>query len=286
MTNEEKTLLMKMVTVECRPFKSLTDAMKDCVGDVNMVFTPDAIRTTAIDHNQTVIVDLQLEGDKLLEYYCHEAPKGKRGPLVLGISINNLHKIIKTAQNTSDDVISISYYEDASDIVINISSKNRAEERIFELPLIEHDNIFEEDLDASTREYPYILSMPCGDFQKICRDLKGTEVNKVQIQYSGGILSFNGIGGLGGRILRKGADIGEDETQQVIVRKEPESELATYSESFKLTSLLNLIKCSQSGTKDVVQICMQPGSPIIFTFNVGSFGKIRFGLAPYDEGAK
>ncbi len=78
--------------------KKLLDAVKDLVNDVNFDCTESGISMQAMDSSHVSLIALLLRASGFEHYRCDRA-------INLGLSITNLSKIIKTANN--DDVLTL-----------------------------------------------------------------------------------------------------------------------------------------------------------------------------------
>ena len=286
--------LIELRTVECKPLKSLFDALKENITDVILKFSPDGISTLTMDETHTVLVNLELEGDKFDHYYCKRTVKedgDTKKSIGLGVSIPNINKILKTISG-GDDILTWFHSEDSLDTMsILVSSKKKQEEMCYDLKLMD---INEDDIafEGNISEYPFVISMPCADFQRICRNLKSMNVEKVTITVkidskSGDYtLMFEGSSDIAANstILRYGKyqkDQSVDDPEQLVFTRVPNDGQTFYRHVFLLEKLLNFSKCANTAT--VVKICMEQNAPMLMIFPIGQLGKVTFGLAPYEE---
>ena len=93
--------------------KKLIDAIKDLVSDINLDISAIGISLQAMDSSHVALVTLNLSAEGFEEYRCDKS-------MTLGISVNNLSKIMKCGGN--DDSIILSAEEDP--IYMNIKFEN------------------------------------------------------------------------------------------------------------------------------------------------------------------
>jgi proliferating cell nuclear antigen len=87
-------------------------------------------------------------------------------PINLGVSFENLSKILKCAGN--DDIINFTAQEDRDTLELVFESPNGERVSDFELKLMEIDS---DHLGIPDTEYKSTIRMPSSEFQRIVRDL-------------------------------------------------------------------------------------------------------------------
>ena len=113
-----------------------------------------------MDPGQVSFVSLKLYADKFEEFYCPS-------PIYKGVNMMALHKLLKTIGN--NDTVSLYITKrDPDKLGISIQNKkkrinNNITYNLMDVDLV-HIEIPEVDYDAQ-------ITMPCGDFQKYCREL-------------------------------------------------------------------------------------------------------------------
>lgn len=90
---------------ECSVFRKIIDSIKDLVKNVNIDITSKGMSIQAIDSCHIALVFLQLREKAFASYNYHK-------PLTLGISIENVSKILKIAG--SDDSLTLSCEDEAT----------------------------------------------------------------------------------------------------------------------------------------------------------------------------
>ena len=57
-------------TIQGIPFKTMTEALKDILVDINIEFNETGIKIMEIDATQSILVHLHLDAAKFQYYYC------------------------------------------------------------------------------------------------------------------------------------------------------------------------------------------------------------------------
>lgn len=277
--------VMEFRTTQCKPCKILFDALKENITDVSVFFSSEGMKIFSVARSQAVLINVELDAEKFDHYYCRSehTESGQEIPIQICISVHNVNKILKTI-TTDDDVLTWTYNPNHEYLTITINSSSKNEIRSYQVKL--QDPIEEEEAGIvdDVSEYPYVLTMPCADFQRICRDLKQMNVTKVTISHQDNNLIFSSKSDVtNASICREGIcdnTRDEDENNLVFI-KVPETQ-SCYSGEFKFESLHSFSKCATIGCKSgkIVRIFLSPDQPIILMFNVGKLGKTLFVLAP------
>ena len=62
--------LIDIRTVQAVPFKTMIEALKEILVDINIEFSEEGIKIMDIDATQSVLVHLQLDAEKFQVYKC------------------------------------------------------------------------------------------------------------------------------------------------------------------------------------------------------------------------
>lgn len=259
---------MFLTTIQASPIRTLSEALRDVLTDVNVHFDNTGIRIMSMDKTNTAFVHLKLNGEKFETYYC---PK----QFTIGLNMLSLHKLLKTINNS--DIISLYILNDEHKLGIIIENKDKKiitksklhlldlDNEIYSIPPINVDNIYE---------------MPCSDFQKHCRDL--LNIAEVVDVYT----SVNENNENGFTLFANGdfadleINIGENkhnidiERPISIVENQNAIKIGTYDLKY-----LNLF-CKSSSLCPMVQIYLKENYPFLLVFSVSSIGTLRFALSP------
>jgi proliferating cell nuclear antigen len=244
-------------TVQAGAIRTLSEALKEVLTDVNIHFNDKGAKIMSMDGSKVALVHLQLEGPKFEEYYC-------RDTLQIGVNMLSLFKLLKTIGNT--DIVTL-YIEknDLHKLGIRIENKEKSIISNSKLKLLDLD---ETQISIPDVVFDSVITMPCVDFQKYCRDL-ATISNTVTISSKGNIFSMYAHGDFAEQEIT----IGETSTGLVISKKE-----VPVSGDFPL-KYLNLF-CKSSGLCSNIEIYLKDMYPLILVFSISSLGTIKFGLAP------
>jgi len=280
--------IMEFRTTQCKPFRVLFDALKENITDVSVYFGTDGFKIYSLDNGQTVLINVELEADNFDHYFCRKEinDSNQEVPIQICLSVHNVNKVLKTI-SPEDDVLVWTYNPQNEYITIIISNSSKQETRSYEIKLQDPDDEDEAGVVDDMSEYEYVLTMPCNDFQRICRDLKGMNVTTITMTHQDDALTFSSKSDVAtSNIVRRGraGEEKEESEDNVIFCKLPEGK-SCYSGEFKFESLYNFSKCASIGSKSgkVVKILLSQDKPIILVFNVGKLGKILFVLAPIEN---
>ena len=159
-------------------FKKLIESIKELVNDINLDNNANGISLQAMDSSHVALVTLNLMSEGFDHYRCDR-------PMTLGISVNNLSKIMKCGGN--DDSITLKAEEEPSSLNIIFENKKQKKTSDFTLSLITIDS---EHLGIPDTSYSSIITMPSGEFTRICRELYQlsetvvVETNKFYVKFS------------------------------------------------------------------------------------------------------
>lgn len=280
--------VMEFRTTQCKPCRVLFDALKENITDASIYFSSEGMKIYSLDNGQTVLINVELEADNFDHYYCRKETNedGQEVPIEICVSVHNINKVLKTI-SPEDDVLIWTYNPQNEFITIVINSSTKNETRSYEIKLQDPDDNDEAGVVDDVSKYQYVLTMPCNDFQRICRDLKGMNVSAVTITYQDNCLSFASKSDVAkSSIVRQGSqgDEKEENETNVVFCRLPEGK-SCYTGEFKFESLYNFSKCASIGSKSgkVVKIYLSDDDPIVLVFNVGKLGKILFVLAPLEK---
>lgn len=262
-------------TTQSGILKTLFEAIKDVIRDVNMIFTKDGMKITAHDESRVAFVNLKLSADKFRESGSYHCPN----KLTVGVSVTNLNKFMKTI--SPNDIFYLYIHKDHQDnIGIKMENNNKNIKSNFSLNVIDLE---EENHKIPNFQFNSIFTMPSQEFQKLCRDLNIID-NDVEIESIDNKLIFRAKGDIGSRETVIGNEInqeyhekggggdesggGNGETKGVSLAKAKFS--LKYLNLF--TKATNL--CS------TIQIFFNNDTPLIIEYTVASLGYLKFCLAP------
>ena len=250
--------VLEISTVQATAVRILIEALKEILIDANFEFSKEGIRIMKMDSSSTVLVHLKLQADNFEFYKCEQ-------PLVLGINMFNLFKLIRTIGN--DDTLTI-FYDDSKLGVLGIRIENGAKNQVtnFSLNLMEIDI---EKFDIEPEVFESEITMPTADFQKIIKDIAGLS-DTIEIKSINNKLIFS----CDGDFASQDTEIGETQngiiftknSDKIIQGKFSAKHLVSFT---KFTNLCNTI-----------QIYIKNDYPIIIQYACASLGTCKLALAP------
>merc|ERR1711998_598936 len=240
--------------------KKLIEAVKDLVTEANFDCTAEGISVQAMDSSHVSLVGIMLKADGFEHYRCDKT-------VSLGMNLASLSKILKCAGN--DDVITMKAEDEAEVITFMFESPNQEKISDFELKLMVIDS---EHLGIPETDYCAEVTMPSGEFQKICRDLTTFgDTATIAATKEGVKFSVAGDMGTGNVTVRQNAAV-EKEQQTLIELQEPVS----------LTFALRYLNFFTKATpmSESVTLSLSKEVPLAVEYQIGEMGHLRYYLAP------
>lgn len=282
--------IVEFRTNQLRPIKQMFDSIKNNMPDTSIIFTRTRMMILQLDGASHFMVNVKLEGKEFEHFYClpprdsgaapiggfgDGADSGDNKMVEINLSTIHINKAFKSV--TNDDNVFCFTYEAGSDFVrLEFSSDKKKETRSYEIPIQNNVEDIRMGEITGTKEFPYSLTMPCGDLQRICRDLKTHECDKVIITHDGNSLAFTNKSNTRLTIRRYGTTVETEGSVKFI--KLPEED-TIYSETFKFATLNDFSKCQTGGEGKIVTIMLQQGSPLILHFQIGTLGTMEVAVA-------
>lgn len=258
--------LMYFMTAQASPVKTLTEALKEVLTDVNIHFDENGFEIINMDPSQISFVALNLKGEKFEEYHCPN-------PLVIGIQMISLHKLLKTIGN--NDTLTMYVTKDKPDILgILIHNKKK---KTCNTILYNLKDVDEVEIDIPEVNYDAQVTMPCSEFQKYCRELANIS-NFVNIGVSSDKTFLMKVTG---SIGEQQLEIEESDDSNVVINVnehiQGKMDIGVFSLKF-----LNLF-CKSSTLCNTIQLFVKPEYPIVIVYSVASLGTVKFCLIPQAE---
>jgi len=259
----KKEHIIDIKTVQSAAIKVLVESLKEILTDCNFIIDETGIKLIAMDSTHSVLVHMKLESTNFESYVCKKK-------MSLGISLINLHKLIKTMQNL--DTLTLFVHEDDTNrlgIIINNHNKNT--QTIYKLNLLD---IPEETIDIPPAVFDTELTMPSSDFQKIIKDM-GYIGENAEIKSIGNKLIFNCNGDFASQTTILG------ETENGLQYKQVLDDSYTVQGYFSLKYLSLFIRCTNLSNQ--IQLYIKNDYPLIIKYQIASLGMIKLCLAPNTE---
>tara|TARA_R100001163_G_scaffold63272_1_gene54916 strand:- start:4785 stop:5621 length:837 start_codon:yes stop_codon:yes gene_type:complete len=263
MVLSKKDCAVYLETIQTNVIKVLFESLKELLGDVNMVFTPEGVRICEIDDYETLMADLFLDKDKLEDYYCPQTVE-------IGISIPNLYKILKT-MSSSNHLVMYMLRDEMSQLEIMINSDDAVQKSEFTLNLMDLEN--ENNLEFPDEEYSLILKMSSAQFKEICQKTKSIETKNIKITYSKGVYTFSAEGNIGKQKITHVAEqaMTDEDSNDPDYQPDEEHDQKSnmeyiYEGVFNLEKLASFTKCASITKK--VKLYFENDNPLICEYEL------------------
>ncbi len=255
----EKNIL-EIKTVQASAFRILVEALKEILTDANFECDETGIKMIAMDSSRTVLVHLKLHADKFESYVCTEKK-------VLGISMINLFRVIKTMNN--NDTLTL-FLEREKDSVLGIKIENSEKNTTstFHLNLMD---LHIDNIQIPSVEFESVITMPSTDFQKIIRDMHNY-ADLIDIKSVEDHLIFS----CKGDFCSQETIIGETQEGMSFVKNQNPDQII--QGVFALKHLVLFGKCTNLCNS--IQMYLKNDYPLIIKYTVASLGEIKLCLAP------
>lgn len=245
-------------SVQSGAIKTLFEALKEVLTDVNIEFDEQGMKIQTMDGTKVAVVHLRLVAESFVLYRCNV-------PCKLGICMSSLYRLLKPSGN--DDTITMYVHSDDT-ARLHIKIENNKKNSIIhsQLKLLDID---EEILEIPPAEFDSVITMPSNDFQKICRDMKSIAETLI-IESKGNCFSMAVEGDIGDISIQ----LGETTTGLVYSQKSDE----IIKGKFDLGILNQFVKSSPLCSQ--VEIFLKKDYPLILLYSVANLGSLKFILAP------
>lgn len=255
------TKLVTVKTVQGGVLRSLFDALKDIVHDVNLRFDPTGIKLVTMDNAKCALVHLKLDADSFEEYEC-------AGTHDIGVNVANVFKLIRAAG--SHDSISFSYDKDAPhELEISIQNFSRNSTTTFALKLIELDC---DEIEIQDVDFETVVTIPSVYFQRICRDMSDIS-NFMRIRNEDGTITFECTGDFASQKTVIGKTDAADASGAGISTN---VEGSRYDGEYSLKYLTAF--CKSSNLCQSVELYLRENYPLVMRYGVASLGSLKFCL--------
>jgi proliferating cell nuclear antigen len=241
--------------------KKICESMKELVADANIDVAATGLSMQAMDSAHVSLCALLLRCDGFESYRCDRN-------MSLGLSMNNLSKILKCAGN--EDTVTLKH-DDGTD-TLSLMFESGTQDRIsdFEMKLMDIDS---EHLGIPDTEYKCVVRMSSTEFQRHIRDLSQLgDTCTIGVTKDGVKFSVSGDIGAANVTCRQNATADKEDDQVVIEMDEP-CEL-----TFAMRYLNFFTKATPlSGT---VTLSLSKDVPLVVEYKIAEYGYVRYYLAP------
>lgn len=254
---------MELKTVQTGAFKTLIEALKEILTDANIEFSETAMKIITMDPTQTILVHLKLEHDNFESYFC-------KHKTFIGVNMMNFFKLIRTL--TNNDALTL-FIDSSNTSLLGIRIENGEKNSLttYYLNLIEVD---ETSYQIPPAQFESIITMPSGEFNKICRDMTNLS-NIIEIKSVGSQMIFS----CKGEFASQETIIGETSNGLSFVKSSSDENII--QGYYDLKHLVLFTKCTNLCNS--IEMYMKNNFPIVIKFNVGSLGSLKLCLAPKVE---
>jgi len=255
--------ILDVKTVQSSAFRILIEALKEILTDANMEFDDTGMKIMKMDSTHTVLVHLRLQSDDFEFYYCKQ-------PIVLGVNMINLFKLIRTIGN--DDTLNL-YVDSGNQGVLGIKIENGEKNSVtnYKLILMEID---EENIVVPPTTFDSVITLPSVDFQKIVKDMNNLS-SEIEIKSYGNKLMFSCVGDF----ATQETIIGETMDGISFTKANPEEIVQGV---FSTKHLISFCKCTNLCNS--IEMYLKNDYPLIIRYTCASLGSIKLCLAPkYEE---
>lgn len=260
----ENNYILEIKTIQASTIKSVIDAMKEILMDVNLEFDENGMKIVALDNTHIVLIHLKLHAEKFESYYCMKK-------LYVGINMLKFHMLIKTIQN--GDILSLFIHKNDPNILgITIENNEKNVKTTYKLSMLDIDVI---NVDIPPADFNTIITMPSTYLQKIIRDMHNL-AEYIEIKNIGEklILSCQGEFCCQETVLAT-------ETQNIQIKNNEKNSQEIIQGVFSLKYLSIFTKCTNLCS--TVEIYLKNSYPIILQYSIASMGSVKLCLAQKSE---
>jgi proliferating cell nuclear antigen len=258
----ENDYILEIKTIQASTIKSVIDAMKEILMDVNLEFDENGMKIVALDNTHILLIHLKLHADKFESYYCMKK-------MYVGINMLKFHMLIKTIQN--GDILSLFIHKNDPNILgITIENNEKNVKTTYKLSMLDIDVV---NVDIPPADFNTIITMPSACLQKIIRDMHNL-AEYIEIKNIGNklILSCQGEFCCQETILAT-------EVQNIQIKNSDSQEIIQGIFSLKYLSIFT--KCTNLCS--TVEIYLKNSYPIILQYGIASMGTVKLCLAQKSE---
>ena len=249
-------------TVQSNAIRTLTEALKEILTDVNLEITEQGIKLIAMDSSQVSLIHMKLYSKNFEQFHCKK-------PLTCGISMIRLFKLLKS-MSPSDSLCMFILESEPNDLQIYIETNEKGTRHKFSLKLMD---LCTDKIEIPDATFSSVLRIPSNDFQKLCRDMNNL-ADDIEIKSSGNQLIFT---------------ISNDWMKQETIMQESGNNCSIeYIQNlapdeviqgvFSIKKMVLFTKCTNLCQN--IEIYIKNDYPIVIKYNVANLGEVKFCLAP------
>jgi proliferating cell nuclear antigen len=277
---DNSKLILKVVTCQTSSFRTLIEALKEILKDVNIKFTiqePDqpnsgGLTIVAMNVSTSVLIKLKIPASSFDIYHC-KPRNGKN--LLVGVNMNSLYKLIKTMSNEDNLTLYIDE-NDINNLCIKLENGEKNLVTTYKLKLLELSDTVIPIPDAS---FPFMISIPSDRFHKIIRDTSSIaeyiDIKFIDTKDNPNTLMFSCRGEFASQVTTF-----TDKTTGFFINKTEEIE-NTDTIVQGIYDLKNLTLFSKCGNLcNNIELYMMNKYPLFIKYQVGNLGNVFLVLSP------
>lgn len=280
LVDDTSKLLLKVVTCQTSSFRTLIEALKEILKDVNIKFTiqeadqPNAggMSIVAMNISTSVLIKLKIPALSFDTYHC-KPKNGKQ--LLVGVNMNSLYKLIKTMSNEDNLTLYIDE-NDINNLCIKLENGEKNLVTTYKLKLLELSDTIIPIPDAT---FPFMISIPSDRFHKIIRDTSSIaeyiDIKFIDTQENPNTLMFSCRGEFASQITTF-----TDKTSGFFISKTEEIDKndTIVQGLYDLKNLTLFSKCGNLCNN--IELYMMNKYPLFIKYQVGNLGNVFLVLSP------
>jgi len=241
--------------------KQALDSIKDLLNEATFECTASGIQMQAMDNSHVSLVSMLLRSDGFDKFRCDRN-------LSMGINLASMVKIMKCA--ASEDIMTMKAQDSGDTVTFEFESPNQEKVSDYEMKLM---NLDQEQLGIPETDYSCVITIPSGEFAKICRDLNQFgEAVVISCTKTG--VKFSSVGDIGSANVKL-VPTSNAEKPEKDVKIEMQKPCTL---NFACKYLLSFTKATPMTPQ--VQLSMSSDVPLVVEYKIADFGYIRYYLAP------
>jgi proliferating cell nuclear antigen PCNA len=182
MPEEAKDCIVYFSTSQVVQLKTLLDALKELLTEVNLRFDDKGFKIISLDPGKIGMIHASVTN--LEKYYCSQKP------FFAGIYVAYFYKILRSV-NTSHHLECKIRENQPKVMELIVSNGDKRTQTIHRLKLLDLDV---EEINIPVVDFEYVISMPSAEFQKYIKELSHVS-NLITIRGSGKLIQLICHGG-------------------------------------------------------------------------------------------
>ena len=255
-------------TIQIQPLRTAIGAFKDMFDDLTLKFTSKGLSIVDLDKSLNITINVELNADKFDQFYC------KPDKIIMMVSTAELFKVINAMEALDILTIYIDKHNYVDGCVSHLSFKYEHEDVDYKVHQskvlhLETLNKVAEDIPFPTDvQYEYQQDIPSTVFQKVVRDAKSFDADRLEVMANNGELMFRAKG----RTI--GSEMSRNTTDATAVSASSKSIIHGL---FGVKYLAKFVKCTPLSPNNM-EIKLSNDLPLIVTYPFTNLGKVQLCL--------